>query len=145
MVIEDTQENQALYTASNLTRSQFLIWIGQKLNPEAPLYNMALTFQIDGHVDVDAFRQAFQNVVDDSDAMRTVIDEIDGIPLQRVLPHLSYPVELLDFRHKTDPLAACNTWAEHRCQTIFKLNEHLFESILIRIADDKIFWYIYPI
>ena len=32
---------------SNLTKSQYVMWAGQKLSPEIALYNMALAFTID--------------------------------------------------------------------------------------------------
>ncbi|MCB0277281.1 MAG: hypothetical protein KDI06_20875, partial [Calditrichaeota bacterium] len=70
----------AIFERSNLTHSQFLIWTGQKLNPDVPLYNMALAFRIRGELDREAFREAFQMLVDRSDALRTVIKEQQGIP-----------------------------------------------------------------
>ena len=65
---------------SNLTQSQFLIWLGQKLNVDSPLYNMVHTFTINGEISPAIFRQAFQTLIDKSDALRTVIEEIDGTP-----------------------------------------------------------------
>jgi len=130
-----------LFNKSNLTRSQFLIWMGQKLNPDAPLYNMALTYTINGKVDPRIFQAAFQTVVDESDAMRMVVDEQSGVPQQRVLPQLSYSVDCLDFRQKNDPEIDCRAFTEHRCQTNFKINECLFEGILIQLSDEKYVWY----
>ena len=58
---------------SNLTNSQFQIWLGHKLNPKAPLYNMILEFTIFGEIQADAFQNAFQELLDRSDALRTVL------------------------------------------------------------------------
>jgi amino acid adenylation domain-containing protein len=141
MKIDDDDRGQDLFEASNLTHSQFLIWLGQKLSPDAPLYNMAFTFTISGNLNPRAFRSAFQKLVDESDALRTVIVEVDGVPLQRVLPRLDYKVQLLDFRSKKDPEEACATWSAHRCQLKLQLQERLFESVLIRISDEMTVWY----
>ena len=85
-----------IFERSNLTKSQLLIWTGQKLNPDAPLYNMVLAFTIDGHVDPGVFLEAFDAMVMSTDAMRTVIDEADGVPQQRVLGEVPSPTEFLD-------------------------------------------------
>ncbi|MBO0800030.1 MAG: non-ribosomal peptide synthetase, partial [Blastocatellia bacterium] len=69
---------------SNLSRNQLLVWTGQKLQPDVPLYNMVHTFTISGAVDAKHLQNAFQTLLNSSDALRTVIEEIDGIPQQRV-------------------------------------------------------------
>ena len=40
-----------LLERSNLTKGQLLIWTGQQLDPEAPLYNMGFRFTIAGPID----------------------------------------------------------------------------------------------
>ncbi len=42
--------NPDLIERSNLTPGQLAIWTGQRLHPDAPLYNMAFSFAIDGPV-----------------------------------------------------------------------------------------------
>ena len=59
---------------TNLSRAQFLIWMGQRLFPDSPLYNMVLRFTIEGALDEEAFRRAFTTLVAGSDAMRTVVE-----------------------------------------------------------------------
>ena len=49
-----------------LTQSQSLIWVGQQINPDAPMYNMALRFDIYCNLDVPRFQEAFQTVVNES-------------------------------------------------------------------------------
>ena len=43
-----------------LTQSQSLMWIGQKLNPKSPLYNVAYSFDISGEINIENFQKAFQ-------------------------------------------------------------------------------------
>jgi len=33
-----------------LTKNQELLWIGQELNPESPMYNMVMTYEIEGSI-----------------------------------------------------------------------------------------------
>ena len=45
---------------TELTTSQLRIWTGQMLNPDKPLYNMAMAFHIDGAIDASTFSSVFQ-------------------------------------------------------------------------------------
>jgi len=68
----------AVAEASGLTQAQSLMWTGQQLSPDTPLYNMVLAFRIAGPVDIPAFRSAFAALVDGTDALRTVFPAVDG-------------------------------------------------------------------
>ncbi|MGB0389902.1 MAG: condensation domain-containing protein, partial [Ardenticatenaceae bacterium] len=70
--------NGTLWECSNLTKRQLLIWMGQKLNPEVPSYNMMMTFTIKGEIQPGRFLEAFQALIDHTDALRTVIEEVNG-------------------------------------------------------------------
>lgn len=127
---------------SNLTKSQLLIWLGQKLNPEIPLYNMVLTFTIAGKIRPIAFQEAFQTLVNQSDALRTIIAEVDGVPQQRVLQHFPYKMEFLDFSQGLHPETKFQKWLDARCVFQFNLEERLFDAVLIKIATNQFIWYL---
>ena len=127
---------------SNLTQSQFLIWLGQRLNPEAPLYNMVHAFAIDAAVDTQAFERAFQAFVDRSEAFRTVFEEVDGLPHRRVLPAVEVSVEHIDFSDKADPDAAFDDWSRFRATHRFDLREPLFDVALVRLGPARYVWYL---
>ncbi|MEM9092767.1 MAG: condensation domain-containing protein [Cyanobacteria bacterium P01_F01_bin.53] len=88
---------------SNLTAAQRQLWLGQKLSPDAPLYNMAFLFTFSGELDPTHFQAAFQALVQRCDALRTVIEEVDGVPQQRVQEQMGYSVPVLDFRGDMSP------------------------------------------
>ena len=67
-------------TGSALTASEQLIWTGQRLDPGAPLYNMALSIEIATAVDVPAFLRAFRQLVHGTDALRTSFIDVGGQP-----------------------------------------------------------------
>ena len=127
---------------SNLTTAQWLLWLGQQLVPESPLYNMAFLFTLKGKIDPVHFRAAVQALVQRSDTLRMVFEDIDGIPQQRVLPWLDYEVPILDLSAEINPPAAARAWAEERCQQQFNLSERLFDIVLIRLGVDCFTWYI---
>ena len=68
-----------------LTAAQSLLWTGQELDPESPLYNMAVAFHIEGALDADLFAKAFQRLVDGSDALRTRFERTNDGPRRRIV------------------------------------------------------------
>ena len=138
----DSTPTRDLLGASNLTRSQHLMWMGHKLDPTAPLYNMAVRFDVDGPVDADAFGRAFEALVAGSDTMRTVVTERDGVPRQVVLASMPDRLERVDLSAATDPDAACAAWVGARCRRPFRLETCLYDAALIRRGDDRFTWYL---
>ncbi|MDX1892209.1 non-ribosomal peptide synthase/polyketide synthase [Mycolicibacterium sp. 050158] len=59
----------------------------------AVAYNYPLVFEVRGPLDVAALGAALGDVVDRHEALRTVFDEHDGVPFQRILP-VGTPVPL---------------------------------------------------
>ena len=129
-------------TTSNLTQSQLLIWTGQQLSPNVPLYNMVHTFDFKGSIDVDHFQNAFQTLVDKSDAMRTVFNLENSIPQQKILDSLSYKLDFLDWSDKVDSKAELQKWLDVKTQITFDLSKILFDSVLIKFSDEKFIWYL---
>ena len=129
------------YHHSVLSKSQLLIWIGQKLHPDVPLYNMVLVFRISGQIDPSAFQMAFQSLVDQRDAFRTIISETNGKPEQRVFPHVPSTIEFLDFSTLKNSENEFRNWLDQRSKLQFNLAECLFDSALIQMARDQYVWY----
>jgi hypothetical protein len=67
-----------------LTQSQLSIWLGQKMHPDIPLYNMVHSFELDGKLDKAAFQMAFQELIRKTDSLRTVMREVNGEPVQLI-------------------------------------------------------------
>ena len=127
---------------SNLTQGQRLIWTGQRLDPDVPLYNMGMKFVIEQEIDHDVFRRAFQLLLDTSDALRVVIKEIDGVPQQHVSPKFTYDMPCLDFSGERNPQTAVDQWIGQRCVQLFDLDRRLFDSALLRVSDSCSIWYL---
>ena len=137
---------------TDLTQNQYLMWLGQKINPDIPLYNMVLTFTISGEINPATFQQAFQVLVDQTDAMRLVIDESESLeeeiesenklPQQTIISSMEYEVELLDFSEKFDPKKELGSWQEERAIRSFDLSEYLFDSVLIKVGTNQYVWYL---
>ena len=119
---------------SNLTRRQLLVWVGQKLRPGSPVYHLVTLITVDGAVDAARFGEAVQAFVDGGDTLRTVIEEADGIPQQRVRPPFPYAPVVHDVSAAADPDAALDAWVVELSQRPFDLTDRLFDMALVRLG-----------
>ena len=136
----------ALAERSNLTRAQLLIWIGQKLSPGVPLYNMSLAITVRGALDRNRFERAFDALVTDCDALRSVVEERDGVPFQKVLSdddvRARCGLAQLDFTGRTDPAGAARHWMEQRCRRSFDIAQIGIDAALLRLSDRVHVWFL---
>ncbi len=131
-----------IHERSNLTQMQFAFWMAQRLQPDLPLFNMASLIMIPRRVDPKLFAQAFQTLVNSSDALRTVVHDTDGWPSRRVLQPFDYELEYLDFSHLPSPDAAARDWAQQRCCSVLDMTALLFDSALIKLSNETYAWYL---
>jgi amino acid adenylation domain-containing protein/non-ribosomal peptide synthase protein (TIGR01720 family) len=131
-----------VYKRSNLTKHQVLIWVGQKLHPDSTLYTLCVPFTIPFAIDAEHMQRAFQALVDRTDALRTVIEEIDGIPQQKVLSRRQHRMELQDFSSADNPSGAARAWIDVRRGRPFRLDAALFDTALLRVRPGEFVWYL---
>lgn len=144
MIYEDNTEtalNDSLHVKP-LSRAQFLMWLGQQLNPTIPLYNMIQTFRINGDVNRQNFSLAWQTLVSKSDALRTTIILDGDTPVQQINDRLVAPIEYLDFTTQPDSAVAYQEWQEKRKVEVLSLDTRLFDCALIKLADKQYIWYL---
>ena len=81
-----------------LSKSQFLIWMGQQLQPDAPMYNMAFTFRFTESIDVPIFHQAFRQLIASCDILRSRLVIEEEIPTVSFLASDEFELEVIDFQ-----------------------------------------------
>ncbi len=119
-----------------------MIWIGQKLHPDVPLYNQARLFTIRQALRPECFRSAFQTLISSSDALRMFITEVDGVPRYRVKPVGPYELEYLDFSDKLEPEESFREWTKARAGRVFDLGKGLLDTVLIKLGPQHFAWYL---
>ncbi|MEM1118769.1 MAG: condensation domain-containing protein, partial [Bacteroidota bacterium] len=138
----DDREVRDGSAAMGLTTSQYLLWTGQKLHPEAPLYNMVHTFEVRGPLDPARFERAYRSVLGRSDALRMAIEEHAGTPVQRPLPADAFDVPHVDLSAEPDPEAAAQAWVAERAAAPLDLGAGLVDAALLTLAPDRHVWYL---
>lgn len=78
-----------------LSFAQQRLWFMHRLNPASADYHLPITLRLTGELDRAALQIALQHVVGRHESLRTVIDDVDGEPYQRVLPHADVTLEIV--------------------------------------------------
>ncbi|MEU2993122.1 condensation domain-containing protein [Streptomyces griseoincarnatus] len=79
-----------------LLAGQRQLWLAEQLNPGQLTHTIPLLLRIDGPLDAAALRAAVGDVVARQDGLRGTYVEIDGEPMQRILPFRGVDVPVID-------------------------------------------------
>jgi thioesterase domain-containing protein/acyl carrier protein len=131
-----------VFGRSNLTRLQLLYWVSQSLRPTSPLFSTPLTFSLPGDVDGETLGLAFESVVQRSDAMRTVVEEIDGVPQRLVRPDPPLGMRFEDLSESADPAERLRQWTVERGARPLDMRRALYDSVLLRLGPRRQVWYL---
>ena len=123
-----------------LTRPETLIWVGQQLDPQAPIYNTAFQFRLRETIDADRWEQALRDVVDQSEPLRTSIDVVEGVPFKRVHPSFAWDLLRVDLDESVLE-GRVHPWCQRRARRPFVLDGCLFDTALLRSPDGHWTWY----
>jgi len=125
-----------------LTQSQSLLWIGQELNPESPMYNMVMTYELNVQVSETNFKLAFLELIKRYDVLRAVFVVKDGKPYQTFLPENKQELLVLDFSKEDNPKEAYLVWEKNRIVRKFDTYTSLLDSALVKLDDAHYIWFI---
>ncbi|MEM6684656.1 MAG: amino acid adenylation domain-containing protein [Bacteroidota bacterium] len=120
-----------------LTLPQQDIYFEQLLYPDEPIYNIGAKIAIEGDIDVDIFKKAYQELITQHDAYRSVvINDIQNPRIKIVKDHNS-ELGLLDFSNESNPKEAATNYMQATFGKAFDFNtgELLHKFELIKIHD----------
>jgi thioesterase domain-containing protein/acyl carrier protein len=80
------------------TVAQRGFWYLDGLDPGNPAYNIAVRFRLEGPLNQGALARAINEIIRRHESLRTAIKEVDGEPVQVVMPSLSIPLPVADLR-----------------------------------------------
>jgi amino acid adenylation domain-containing protein len=81
-----------------LSYAQQRLWFVDHLNGASTEYNMSESLRLRGDLDRDALRRAIQTIVARHESLRTHFAEVDGKPVQVILPELRIALPIEDLR-----------------------------------------------
>lgn len=129
-------------SSRQLAHAQQHIWTGQQLHPDAPLYNMVLSFTITGQLDTQRFAQSFAHVVAATDAMRTTFSRSDDGAIRTVQPEIDFVLPVIDCGEGPAALERARSLVEQSAMAPIDISTQCFDSALLRCGDDTHVWFL---
>jgi amino acid adenylation domain-containing protein len=90
------QEQGSKFNAFPLSFAQQRLWFLDQLEPGSPAYNIAAAVRMQGPLDLDAFKQSFDEIVRRHESLRTTFTSIEGKPVQVIAAELELTIPLND-------------------------------------------------
>lgn len=125
-----------LHPRRSLSPAQELIWTSQRLEPESPHQNMALLTKFDAPIDPDRFIAAVDAVVGRSDALRTTVRDVDGVPHPTIAASAPVGCKLA----RVAP-ADLERWMDERISVPLDVSRSCYESVLVDLGEDAWAWF----
>ncbi|HEX2206486.1 MAG TPA: amino acid adenylation domain-containing protein, partial [Longimicrobium sp.] len=123
-----------------LSFAQERFWFLERLQSGLPLYNIGGAERLDGPLDARVLERALDQVVRRHESLRAVFDEVDGVPVQRILPPADFalPVDDLSALSPAERTAAAWRLASEQALRPFDLRAGpLFRARLLRMAGEE--------
>ncbi|BAO74613.1 long-chain-fatty-acid--CoA ligase [Winogradskyella sp. PG-2] len=117
-----------------------MLWVGQKLNPESPMYNMAHSFEIHGVIDEKIFKKSFQDLIDAADVFRMTFGEEKGIPFQNILKDFNYNMSIENLSNTST--SDLEVLLQQRTMQLFDVSQPLFNSTLYKLGEAHYVWFL---
>ncbi len=137
-------KQNSLIAESNLTQTQQLIWLTLQSRPSeyATIFSNIHTFNIPLAVSISRFKQAFADVVQASDILRSVIVEDDGIPIQQFQDTIDYQITFKDLSNSSQQSEQLKHLITQYSEKPFDLASCLFDCALFKLGDAHFIWHL---
>ena len=126
-----------------LSFSQRRLWFLDQLEPGSAFYNFPLAVPFNVAVNAAVLQRSINEIVRRHEALRTVFDQVEGEPVQVVLPEMILPLDVVDLRmiDKDSQNAELTRLAAELAQRPFDLARGplLRTTLLRRGPEDNVF------
>ena len=85
-----------------LSFAQQRLWFIDRLEPNNPIYNIPVAIRLTGHVDVDALRRTFDEVISRHESLRTTFANVAGQPRPVTHAPQSFSLSILDLSQSSE-------------------------------------------
>ncbi|MDR8368245.1 amino acid adenylation domain-containing protein, partial [Pseudomonas sp. JL3] len=117
------------------------IWLDQIAHPDLPYYNIGMSLEIRGEIDIALFEKAIELVANRHDALRLSFSHEGGIGRQRVLPQVKLKLQVVEFSEADDDAGLAMEHLRDAFRQPFEsLTGQLWEARMIRCGADRHYW-----
>ncbi|MFA7142295.1 MAG: condensation domain-containing protein, partial [Candidatus Paceibacterota bacterium] len=114
--------NKAKYTMAPASYAQRRLWFIDKMD-HSPAYNLSAAINLEGDLNIEALENAFKEIVNRHEILRTVFVETDGTPFQKILSDYNFEIskeDLSKFTRKKEKTSLLIEKESGRCFDLSK-------------------------
>lgn len=121
-----------------LTLPQQDVYFEQLLHPGEPIYNIGAQIAIRGAISAGAMQLACRTLVNQHDALRSVVVQQEGEARVEFLPESDYRLDHADFSKSENPLEEAAVFLRSLFSKTFDLHsgDPLFRFVLVKVEED---------
>ncbi len=118
-------------SVSPLSHAQKRLWVSHQLDESTTIFNMPMSFWLQGHLKMDLLIKAFDTLVERHEILRTVFGQEDGEPFQRIrsTDFRNFSFKYIDLRETSNAKEV----AEDEVKTLAAIPFDLEEGPLFRV------------
>lgn len=125
-----------------VTLPQQVFYYDYLLHRNESKYNMGGHMMLNGELDIDLFRKAYNYATQKYDSLRQRFVVKDGELFQYFLPEFQSNVEYYDFRNRNNPLEDANKFILEENALPFPFeNSNLCREIILQTGDKQFIWF----
>ncbi|MFG3497629.1 amino acid adenylation domain-containing protein [Streptomyces sp. NPDC047928] len=137
----DAESDRTPAAGIPVTGGQSGIWLAQQIEPDSSAFNVSFVMDLRGDIDLDRLTAAVRQAAEEAESLHVRVVTDNGAPRQ-VPTRFPVDVPVVDLRDEPDPTAAARRWMEaDRDRPTDLACGPLFAQVLIRLADDRLWWY----
>ncbi|MGW6242731.1 amino acid adenylation domain-containing protein [Streptomyces roseolus] len=138
----DVESDRTPAPGMPLTGGQTGIWLAQQIEPDSSAYNIVFALDLRGAVDLDRLGAAVRQAVAEAECLHVrIAPGKDGTPRQTPVA-AAFDVPVVDLRGAADAERAADEWiTADRDRPADPAGGPLFAQALLRLADDRVWWY----
>ncbi|MBW3694979.1 amino acid adenylation domain-containing protein [Vibrio sp. T187] len=140
MSVDDHQIQDSKNQWNPLSYSQQRLWLFQQLQPHSLAYNVGGVLWFEGEgVSAEKLNHALNSVIELFPSLRTQFSEVNGKPVQKILPFQQQHFEVCDYRNVPNATELVTEDAKQRWRTPFDLNQGQLARSCIYQTDESRF------
>lgn len=121
-------------------------WFLHKIQPDCLALNVPSAYMINGPLNVNALEKALNEIIKRHENLRTCFREIDGEPMQYILPRIEFKLPIIYLQHveREKQLTMVKKILSAKTFKPFDFsNSPLFRIALVKLAEEKhIIWWV---
>lgn len=110
------------YSLFPVSYAQQRLWFIDKMD-HSPAYNLTATLDLQGKLNVEALKRAFQEIVNRHETLRTCFIENDGVPYQKIFDTLDFNLQVTDLSEEKQKQSKIESFLKKQSNHCFDLSK----------------------